>query len=164
MVRRFLILACILGFIGVSAGTFGAHGLKEIIKSNGAAETFAKGASPDSQQDPTQRLLENFNTGVRYNMYHALALLAVAWICAHTREYRHKSPTVAGWAFVIGVILFSGSLYAMAFTGQRWLGMITPFGGVSFLVGWTMLGFTGLKMNRPVSAGGEPDDDGDDGA
>jgi uncharacterized membrane protein YgdD (TMEM256/DUF423 family) len=163
MVRHFLILASVLGFIGVAAGTFGAHGLEEIIKSNGAAETFAREATPQSKQDATQRLLENFNTGVRYNMYHALALLAVAWISAHTREYRHKSPTVAGWAFVIGVILFSGSLYVMAVTGLRWLGMITPIGGVSFLIGWTMLGFTGLKMNRPVNAGGEPDEDGDDG-
>ncbi len=101
--------------IGVALGAFGAHGLKTRV-------------APD--------LLAVFETGVRYHMYHALALLAVAWASS-----RSGSPLVgaAGWAFLLGILLFSGSLYLLVFTGTRWLGAITPLGGLAFLVGWGLL-------------------------
>ena len=105
----------ILSGVGVALGAFGAHGLKERVASD---------------------LLTIFETGVRYHMYHALALLAVGWAVS-------KRPTgilnAAGWFFTVGIILFSGSLYAMTFTGARWLGAITPLGGLAFLVGWVLL-------------------------
>ena len=77
-----------------------------------------------------------FETGARYQMYHALGLIAVAW--AVTR-WPGAAAAWAGWLFVAGTVLFSGSLYALALTGVRWLGAITPLGGVAFLAGWTCL-------------------------
>lgn len=98
--------------IAVAAGAFGAHALRARLE---------------------PRMLEVFETGARYQMYHALALLFVAWL----GERAAGTPVqVAGWAFVAGTVLFSGSLYAMTLTGKTWLGAVTPFGGVAFLVGW----------------------------
>ena len=112
MDRRFFILGCFSAFVGVALGAFAAHALKGRV----AAE-----------------LLVIFETGVRYQMYHAFALLAVAW--AGTR-WPSRMLTVSGWLFVIGTIIFSGSLYALSLSGVRWLGAITPIGGLALLVGW----------------------------
>ena len=101
--------------IGVGLGAFGAHGLK-------------------SRVDP--QMLSVFETGVRYHLYHGLALLAVAWVSSRTMS---ALPTAAGWAFVVGILLFSGSLYLLVLTGTKWLGAITPLGGLAFLVGWVLL-------------------------
>jgi uncharacterized membrane protein YgdD (TMEM256/DUF423 family)/uncharacterized membrane protein YvlD (DUF360 family) len=100
------------GFVAVAAGAFGAHLLRERL----SADLFAV-----------------FETAARYEMYHALGLLAVAVACA-----RWPTPLLrgAGWLFVAGTVLFSGSLYALALTGTRWLGAVTPFGGLCFLAGW----------------------------
>jgi uncharacterized membrane protein YgdD (TMEM256/DUF423 family) len=116
-----MVHAAMSGFIAVAAGAFAAHGLKGRLG---------------------EEHLQIFETAARYQMYHALALLAVAWL-SHTAP----SPAVgvAGWAFVIGTILFSGSLYVLALTGMKWLGAITPFGGVAFLVGWAALAWAGFK-------------------
>jgi uncharacterized membrane protein YgdD (TMEM256/DUF423 family) len=101
--------------LAVALGAFGAHGLKARV-------------TPD--------LLAVFETGVRYHMYHALALLAVGW-----QAERTGSPlaAAAGWLFVVGIAIFSGSLYAMALTGARWLGAVTPIGGVCLIAGWVLL-------------------------
>jgi uncharacterized membrane protein YgdD (TMEM256/DUF423 family) len=107
--------------IGVALGAFGAHGLKARV-------------GPD--------LLAVFETGVRYHMYHALALLAVGW--AATR-WPGAGVTAAGWLFSIGIVVFSGSLYLMTLTGARWLGAITPLGGLSFILGWIVLTLTTLR-------------------
>jgi uncharacterized membrane protein YgdD (TMEM256/DUF423 family) len=104
-------VAGIVGALGVALGAFGAHGLKQVVT------------------DP--HLLDVWETGARYHLVHAAALLGVA---AHPGR-----PRWAGWAFVLGVLVFSGSLYTMALTDQRWLGAITPIGGVSFIAGWVML-------------------------
>jgi uncharacterized membrane protein YgdD (TMEM256/DUF423 family) len=108
----------------ILAGTFGAHGLEQTV---------------------TPALLETFDTGVRYHMYHALALIGVAWACEH---FGGKLPVAAGWLFVIGIIVFAGSLYLLAITGARWLGMITPIGGVAFVVGWLLLIVAGAQSRR----------------
>jgi uncharacterized membrane protein YgdD (TMEM256/DUF423 family) len=84
-----------------------------------------------------ENLLANFETGVRYHFYHALALVAVA--VAIQRWPNSNLPVIAGWLFVVGVVIFSGSLYVMAFTGLRWLGAITPIGGVALIAGWLCL-------------------------
>jgi uncharacterized membrane protein YgdD (TMEM256/DUF423 family) len=101
--------------ISVAAGAFGAHALRARL-------------SPD--------LLDVFETAARYQMYHALGLFAAAW--AVTR-WPGPWPVRAGWLFVVGTLLFSGSLYALALSGVRWLGAVTPFGGVAFLAGWICL-------------------------
>ena len=107
--------------LGVMLGAFGAHGLKTRV-------------------DPA--MLAIFETGVRYQMYHALALLAVGWAAS-----RNPSGWTdwAGALFVIGTVIFSGSLYVMTLTGLRWLGAITPIGGLAFIVGWVLLGIGALR-------------------
>jgi len=102
-------------FLAVAAGAFGAHGLRSRV---------------------SERMLEVFETGARYQMFHALGLLAVAWVASQ----REGVANAAGGAMLAGVVLFSGSLYAMALTGVTKLGMVTPLGGVGFLLGWVLFG------------------------
>ena len=119
MDRLFFSLGAGSAFIAVAAGAFGAHALR-------------------TRLDPA--MLAVFETGARYQMYHALALLAVAWAVG-----RWPGPWAAraGWLFVSGTVLFSGSLYGLALSGVRWLGAITPLGGAAFLAGWMALGLAG---------------------
>ena len=104
-----------MGFVGVGLGAFGAHGLRGRL-------------SPE--------MLSVFETGVRYQMYHALALLAVALMMSRVEG---RLVVIAGWSFTAGILIFSGSLYALALTGVTTLGAITPIGGVAFLAGWVAL-------------------------
>jgi uncharacterized membrane protein YgdD (TMEM256/DUF423 family) len=113
--RLFFALGSASALVAVAAGAFGAHGLRARL-------------SPD--------LLAVFETAARYKMYHALALLAVGW--AVTR-WPGPWPVRAGWLFAVGTLVFSGSLYALALSGMRWLGTVTPLGGLAFLAGWTCL-------------------------
>ncbi|MFL5403591.1 MAG: DUF423 domain-containing protein [Gemmatimonadales bacterium] len=115
MDRLFFSLGASSAFIAVGAGAFGAHALRARL-------------APAS--------LAIFETAARYQMYHALALLAVAWASA---RWPGTLTVWAGWLFVSGTVLFSGSLYALGLTGVRWLGAITPLGGVAFLTGWLCL-------------------------
>ncbi|MEX2582910.1 MAG: DUF423 domain-containing protein [Gemmatimonadota bacterium] len=115
MVRTFWILGALLAFLAVAAGAFGAHALRERVAAD---------------------LLPVFETGARYHMYHALALFAVAWA---SNQWPSALTSAAGWLFVLGIVIFSGSLYVLALTGIRWLGAITPLGGVAFLAGWLCL-------------------------
>ena len=112
MDRLFVGLGSVCAFLGVGVGAFAAHALKSRLASD---------------------VLVLFEVGVRYQMYHALALLAVGF--AYSRWPR-QLLAVSGWLFVAGTLLFSGSLYALALTGTRWLGAITPLGGLAFLAGW----------------------------
>jgi uncharacterized membrane protein YgdD (TMEM256/DUF423 family) len=113
--RLFFGLGALSGLVSVAAGAFGAHALRTRLPAE---------------------LLAVFETAARYQMYHALALMAVAW--AATR-WPGPLPQWAGWLFVAGTLLFSGSLYALALSGVRWLGAITPLGGLAFLAGWVCL-------------------------
>ena len=115
MERTFFLIGALSGAISVAAGAFGAHALRERLE---------------------PRLLEVFETAARYQMYHALALLLVGY--AATR-WPGALTTSAGWLFLAGTVLFSGSLYAMTFTGIRALGAVTPLGGVCFIAGWVCL-------------------------
>jgi uncharacterized membrane protein YgdD (TMEM256/DUF423 family) len=117
MDRTFVILGSIIMFFGVAAGAFGAHAL---------ANHF--------QNFP--ELESTYNTAVRYQLIHGLALFTIAW--AVTR-WPGSFMQAAGFLFIAGIILFSGSLYLLVLTGTRWLGAITPFGGVAFLAGWLAL-------------------------
>jgi uncharacterized membrane protein YgdD (TMEM256/DUF423 family) len=111
----FVILGAASALIGVAAGAFGAHALKARL-------------APD--------LLATFEIGVRYQLVHALALLAVAWACT---RWPGLLASASGWAFAAGTVLFSGSLYLLALTGVRAFGAVTPVGGVLFLAGWLLL-------------------------
>jgi uncharacterized membrane protein YgdD (TMEM256/DUF423 family) len=113
--KAFFVAGAISGFIGVALGAFAAHGLKARL-------------SPE--------VLSIFEIGVRYQMYHALALIGAAW--AYSR-WPGPAALAAGWLFVAGTIVFSGSLYLLALSGMRWLGAVTPFGGLAFLAGWICL-------------------------
>lgn len=117
----FLFLASISGAIGVALGAFGAHALKARL---------------------TPERLQTFETGVRYQMYHVAGLLGAAFAVGQWPG--SMLPVWAGWGFVLGTVLFSGSLYLLVGTNKRWLGAITPFGGVAFIVGWILLGMAGL--------------------
>ena len=118
MDRAFFALGAVLAGLAVAAGAFGAHGLRDRL-------------APD--------LLAVFETAARYQMYHALALLAVAWA---VERWPDGAASVAGWFFVAGIAVFSGSLYVLALTGTRWLGAVTPLGGLCFLVGWALLAWS----------------------
>jgi uncharacterized membrane protein YgdD (TMEM256/DUF423 family) len=124
--RLFFSLGAMLALLAVAAGAFGAHGLRARI-------------GPD--------LLAVFETGARYQMYHALGLFVVAWAGS---QRPGMLVSVAGGLFVTGIVLFSGSLYAMTFTGVRALGAITPVGGLAFLAGWGCLAAWAL-WQRPRS-------------
>ena len=115
MARIFLTIAAVFGGLSVAAGAFASHALKDRL---------------------SERALEIFETGAKYQMYHALALLGVALLL---RQEAQTPLIVAGFAFVTGIVIFSGSLYGLSFSGIKWLGAITPLGGVAFLVGWGCL-------------------------
>lgn len=123
MEKLFVILGSVLMFLGVGAGAFGAHAL---------ADYFGK----------QPHLATTYETAVRYHTLHALALFAVAWAAG-------KWPTAlvhwSGWLLFAGILIFSGSLYVLSLTGIRWLGAITPIGGVAFLAGWLCLFLAALR-------------------
>lgn len=121
MDRLCLAAGSLSAFFAVGAGAFGAHGLKSRL---------------------TPELLAAFEVGVRYQMYHALALIACAW--AVTR-WPGKLVPAAACLFLAGTLLFSGSLYALALSGARWLGAVTPLGGLAFLAGWLCLALAALR-------------------
>jgi uncharacterized membrane protein YgdD (TMEM256/DUF423 family) len=126
MKQIFLSIAAILGGLSVAAGAFGTHWLRGQI-SDRVLDTGYH-----------QRALEIFEVATRYQMYHALALLAVA-ILLTNKPSPNKSLIVSGWLFIIGTLLFSGSLYALSLTTTTSLGLITPFGGVALICGWCAL-------------------------
>jgi uncharacterized membrane protein YgdD (TMEM256/DUF423 family) len=119
-------LGAISAFLAVALGAFGAHVLKDRFP--------IREDQPFSVRQENQRLLENWETASRYQMYHALALAAVGLAARSGRS--GPALAIAGWAFLGGTLLFSGSLYVLVLAGQKWLGMITPFGGLAILTGW----------------------------
>ena len=121
MERVFVVLGAALAFTAVALGAFGSHGLQGRV-------------SPED--------VAIFETGVRYHMYHALALLAAAGVAA---RWSGIEVVVAGWLFVGGILVFSGSLYLLVLTDTRWLGAVTPVGGLAFLVGWLLLAVGAIR-------------------
>lgn len=122
--KIFILLGSVSAFLGVALGAFGAHGLKTKV-------------APD--------MLNVWETAVFYHLVHALGLLLIGVLC-------HLVPDIAlirnaGWALLVGTVLFSGSLYVLVLTGVKPLGMITPLGGVAFLAGWLLLTLAALKLS-----------------
>ena len=122
MERLFLIFSALYAFIGVAAGAFGAHALKSRISAE---------------------LLSVFEVGVRYQMYHAFALIMAAYLQA---KWPSLLVVLGGWSFIIGTFLFSGSLYVLSISGLRWAGAITPVGGVLFLAGWICMALAAFRI------------------
>jgi len=117
----FISLAGLSGFLAVGLGAFGAHGLK-------------------SRLAPEMMMV--YETAVQYHFYHTLALLGVGILSLHAND--HSALRYGGWAFVCGIVIFSGSLYVLSISGVKWLGAITPVGGLAFLIGWLCLAYTAL--------------------
>jgi uncharacterized membrane protein YgdD (TMEM256/DUF423 family) len=122
--RIFLLLGSISAFVAVAAGAFGAHALKARLSAD---------------------LLTIFDTAARYQLSHALALVGVAWAC---QRWPLRAIRWSGWCFVAGTLLFCGSLYALALTGQRGFGALAPFGGAAFLLGWALLAWAAWRAGR----------------
>ncbi len=122
MAKIFLLIGSIVMALSVAIGAFGAHGLEPKL---------------------TEKMMKNYQTGVHYHMVHGIGLLIVGIIAL---KLTSTSLHAAGWSFLIGIILFSGSLYAMALTGITKLGAITPIGGLAFIIGWVLLGTAVTKV------------------
>jgi uncharacterized membrane protein YgdD (TMEM256/DUF423 family) len=118
MAKTWLLIGSIMGFLSVAGGAFGAHAIKARVE---------------------PQMMEVFTTGTRYLMLHAVALLTLGLLADRLSG---TSLTVAGWAWTVGTVIFTGSLWLLASTGTRWLGAITPIGGLILLVGWAALGLT----------------------
>lgn len=121
MARWWLVIGSVAGFLGVAGGAFGAHALKARL---------------------SEQMLANFETGTRYLLVHAVALLVVGVLAS-----RPGAPSLGGvgWSFSVGMLVFTGSLWLMALTGTRWLGAITPIGGTALIVGWVLLAWAAAR-------------------
>ena len=122
MDKTFIMLACLLGGLAVALGAFGAHALEGRLSAGDLA---------------------TYETAVRYQFYHALALIAVVVVLG--RWPQATAAIAAGWLFVAGIVIFSGSLYVWVFSGIRWLGAITPIGGVAMIAGWITLAWAAWR-------------------
>ena len=127
MEQKVFAVGAILTGLGVVFGAFGAHALKASLSA---------------------KMLETFETGVRYQMYHGLGLLALAWAISRWPE-RRLAP--AAWLLVAGTVVFSGSLYVLVLTGARWLGAVTPFGGVMLIACWALVAWRLLTKRSQTS-------------
>lgn len=125
--RHLLTTAGVLGFLAVALGAFGAHGLQKML----------------AGVEEAQRRMQWWQTGASYHLAHALALAVAAWLAGRGAG---SAATVAGGSFAGGVLLFSGSLYCMALGGPRWLGAVTPVGGLLFLAGWSAVVVAALRL------------------
>lgn len=121
MNRFWLIVAAISGLLSVALGAFGAHALKNILDAHGRSV---------------------YEKAVQYQMFHTVALLAVGLL---QQSHAQFSGSGAGWSFLCGIVLFSGSLYMLAVTGAKWWGAVTPFGGLAFLLGWAWLAWAFVR-------------------
>jgi uncharacterized membrane protein YgdD (TMEM256/DUF423 family) len=127
MERVFFVIGALSALLGVATGALGAHGLKSRMSAE---------------------MLSVFEVGVRYQIYHAFALMAAAW--AQTM-WPSRLVTAGGWFFVLGTILFSGSLYLLSVYGVRWFGALTPLGGLAFMAGWVCLAWAGWRASAKRS-------------
>lgn len=141
--KFWLVSGAILAGVAVATGAFAAHGLERSLATLYPASdtrTIAGLTVPASW-----KYLQDFKTAAEYQMTHALALLTVGLL---SRNAARRSLTIAGWSFLLGIALFSGSLYVLVLTGQRVWGMVTPFGGVLFLIGWASLAIGAALESR----------------
>ena len=133
MARTIFICGAVLGGLAVAAGSFGAHSLKGLLEANGQSA--------------------NWETAVRYCLFHAVVLLVVAITTSLPQAHSLRGLlNAAGWSFLLGTLIFSGCLALLALSGMKWLGAIVPIGGVLLLIGWALLAAVGFQL----SAAGSP--------
>ncbi len=128
--QGFIVLGAVLSFVSIAAGAFGAHGAKSLL---------------------TAELLAIYETAVQYQLYHGFAILVVGVMLAMPIALRRRRLQIAAYSFLSGIVLFSGSLYLYAFTGEKVLGMITPVGGLLFLIGWLLVAMSTKGDGKNVS-------------
>jgi uncharacterized membrane protein YgdD (TMEM256/DUF423 family) len=151
--KAWIICGAVLGGFSVALGAFGAHGLESALR--GAKKPAGTGGSVDVEpssaakqglaEPELAKRLAQWETAARYHMYHALAILAAAWLLTRGGG---PAANVAGWCFLLGVLIFSGCLYALVLSGARVLGAIVPVGGVLLIVGWVALAIAGWKSSN----------------
>ena len=121
MSRHFIWIGAFAAFVGVAMGAFGAHAMRDLLPPN---------------------LMQAYQTGVSYHLWHALGLIGIG---LYGRMLDSKLIRAAGWLMLVGILLFSGSLYILSITGVTWLGIITPFGGTAFLLAWILFGLAAFN-------------------
>jgi uncharacterized membrane protein YgdD (TMEM256/DUF423 family) len=137
-------IGALLGGLAVAFGAFAAHGLDDYFAKK--YRDFPPKTAAGFEVPASWKYLQDFKTGAEYQMYHALALVGVGLAAARTAKRR--ALDLAGWCFLGGILLFSGSLYALTLTGDKYWAFVTPFGGVLFLIGWAALAFAGIDQRR----------------
>jgi uncharacterized membrane protein YgdD (TMEM256/DUF423 family) len=140
--KNWLFIGGIMAALAVAFGAFAAHGIE------GTLQKVHKDAEPKTvvgfEMPASYKYLQDFKTAARYHMYHALGLIALGLIAQGKPQ---KSDTIAAWSFLLGIILFCGSLYVLALTGMKWLGMVAPVGGLLMIVAWVALA---ISCKRPA--------------
>jgi uncharacterized membrane protein YgdD (TMEM256/DUF423 family) len=137
-------IGAVLGGLAVAFGAFAAHGLDDYFAKK--YRDLPPKTTAGFDVPASWKYLQDFKTGAEYQMYHSLALLAVG--LATGRTTKRRALDLAGWCFLLGIVLFSGSLYALTLTGDKYWAFVTPFGGVLFLVGWAALAFAAADQLR----------------
>lgn len=151
---NWLRMGILLGALAVALGAFGAHGLDGYLAKK--YETAEKKLVAGQSIPAAAKYLQDFNTGVRYHMYHVIGLIAIGIVLRQTdqRSKRHTQLEIAAWLFVVGIIFFSGTLYILTIAGPHWLGLrwglLAPVGGLAFIAGWITFAFgVGTSKTRP---------------
>jgi uncharacterized membrane protein YgdD (TMEM256/DUF423 family) len=144
--KTWLVVGALFGAFAVVCGAFGAHGLRSALERGQVSAT----SQVANQEQIIERRLENWETAARYQMYHALALLAVGWLASHRCTL---AIHLAGTAMTFGTLIFSGCLYVVVLTGETWLGRIVPIGGGLMIVGWICLAYAALTYDKVGPAG-----------
>jgi uncharacterized membrane protein YgdD (TMEM256/DUF423 family) len=144
--KIWLVTGALFGALAVICGAFGAHGLRSALQGNQLS------AATDSayEADSIERRLANWETAARYQMYHALALLAVGWLASQRCSI---AIHLSGTAMTFGTLIFSGCLYVLVLTGETWLGAVVPIGGGLMIVGWICLAYAALTFDKVGPAG-----------
>jgi uncharacterized membrane protein YgdD (TMEM256/DUF423 family) len=152
--NRWIMVGAIMGAVGVAIGAFGAHGLEKRLENQREARGWN---DPITLRKEVDRRVAIYETAVRYQMFHAPALIVVGLLGFQRRS---KSLTAAGWLFLMGVLVFSGLLYVLVFAGDQWkfLGAIVPIGGTALIAGWVMLAIAGAGYcpSNAASAKNQP--------
>ncbi len=145
--QQWIMVGATLAALAVVFGAFGAHGLEPRLNAvYGDQEKSIAGHTVPA----TYKYFQDFRTGAEYHMYHALGLLALGIAAGQHAETR-RSHRIAAWCFLLGIVLFSGSLYVLVLSGMRWLGAITPIGGTLMIVGWIAFAIGATSLKQPAS-------------
>ena len=148
--NSWLTIGAVMAGLAVTCGAFGAHGFDSYFTKKYAGMTWTVAGD---EMTLAHKYLDDYKTGVRYHMWHAVGLIAVGLLSAVRPK---KSLQMAGWSFLLGIVLFSGSLYALTISGQSWWGMTAPIGGALFIVGWIALAMAACPCGKSINGAEAP--------